>query len=346
LMREKVIPPLVRRKAVISANVVTGFVDRKTQRVISPWKQKFTDSYGVMQDYSSTQRALKAAVSAGVLEIQSHGWTHMQPDLDSPPGPWWTSDLDGEASASGWYEEFEDTRRGTEAPALTQLFHLKRSIDYLREDFDACPLSVIIGGGGWSKSYQNHSAHVAAQAGFGLFDINERYFYLDRDLALDMAGISPGGTYAYDRELRLDKWPTHPDGPLVAIAHDRDISIQHDFVELTLASIPDEVGFISMNQYIGILHTQIQAPGDQGWQLRFDFDDHYCAYFGTHPSFWRLLLADPLLKRIKSMSNPVVAVDKQPPGTRLSTEKLDSNVLTIGIPAGTGSHTWALGAAH
>ncbi|PYT19913.1 MAG: hypothetical protein DMG57_43865, partial [Acidobacteria bacterium] len=272
LMREKVIPQLVRRKAVISANVVTGFVDRKTHRVISPWKQKFTDSYGVMQDYSSTQRALKAAVSAGVLEIQSHGWTHMQPDLDSPPGPWWTSDLDGEASASGWYEEFEDTRRGTEAPALTQLFHLKRSIDYLREDFDACPLSVIIGGGGWSKSYQNHSARVAAQAGFGLFDINERFFYLDRDLVLDMAGISPGGTYAYARKLELEKWPPHPDGPLVAIAHDRDISLQHEFVGRTLDMLPADIGFVSMNQYIGTLHTEIVAPEADSPELRFGFD--------------------------------------------------------------------------
>jgi len=173
---------------------------------------------------------LKAAVEAGVLEIQSHGWTHMQPDLDSPPGPWWTADLDGEASVGGWYEEFEDTRRGVEAPALTQLFHLKRSLEYLRQDFGARPLSVIIGGGGWSKSYQNHSARVAAQAGFGLFDINEDYFFLDRDLALDMMGISPASGHQYDRELHPEKWPSHPDGPFVLLFHDRDISLQHDFI--------------------------------------------------------------------------------------------------------------------
>lgn len=340
LMRDKVIPPLARRKAVISANVVTGFVDRKTQRIISPWSQKFTDSYGVMQDYTSTRRGLKAAAAAGVLEIQSHGWTHMQPDLDSAPGPWWTADLEGEASVGGWYEEFDDTRRGIEAAALTQLFHLKRSIDYLREDFDARPLSVIIGGGGWSKSYQNHSARVAAQAGFGLFDINERFFYLDYELTLDMAGISPGGTYAYDRALQLEKWPAHPDGPLVAIAHDRDISIQHDFLERTLTSIPTEVGFVSMNQYIGILHTQIDAD-DQGFQLRFIFDDHYCPYFATHASSWRLILADPLLEQIKNMSTPMAAVDKHP-ATRLNAERIGSDGVSIEIPAGIGTHTWKL----
>jgi hypothetical protein len=57
-----------------------------------------------------------------------------------------------------------------------------------------------------------------------LFDINERYFYLDRDMALDMAGISTGKTHAYDRELHLEQWPPHPDGPAVIIFHDRDIS--------------------------------------------------------------------------------------------------------------------------
>src|SRR6185503_14277795 len=192
-----------------------------------------------------------------------------------------------------------------------------------------------------SKSYQNHSARVAAQAGFGLFDINERFFYLDRELALDMAGVSPGGTYAYDRPLQLDKWPAHPDGPLVAIAHDRDISIQHDFLERTLASIPAEVGFVSMNQYIGILHTHIEAPADQGLQLRFNFDDHYCPYFATHASSWRLILADPLLEQIKSMSTPMAAVDNHT-ATRLNAERLGSDGLSIEIPAGTGTHTWKL----
>ena len=194
LMREKVIPVLASHHSVVSANVVTGFVDRKTHRIISPWNQKFIDAYGVAQDYASTQRGLKAAVEAGVLEIQSHGWTHMQPDLDSPPGPWWTADLDGEASVGGWYEEFEDTRRGVELPVLTQLFHLKRSLEYLRQDFNARPRSVIIGGGGWSQSYQESQRPCGRPSRLQLFDLNEDYFYLDRDLALDMKGLSPSNT--------------------------------------------------------------------------------------------------------------------------------------------------------
>jgi hypothetical protein len=340
LMRDKVIPVLARHHAVVSANVVTGFVDRKTHRVISPWNQKFTDGYGVVQDYSSTRRGLKAAVDAGVLEIQSHGWTHMQPDLDSPPGPWWTADLDGEASVGGWYEEFEDTRRGVEAPALTQLFHLKRSLEYLRQDFGAHPLSVIIGGGGWSKSYQNHSARVAAQAGFGLFDINEDYFFLDHDLVLDMMGISPASGHQYDRELHPEKWPPHPDGPFVLLFHDRDISLQHDFIERTFDALPKDAMTLSMNHYIGILHAQVTSA-DEGVGFAFQYEDPYGGYFSDHPSSWRLLLADPLVDRIKQSTSANVFVDGRVAGALSSSQLADGRVL-IHFPAGIGTHSWKL----
>jgi hypothetical protein len=61
LMLDKVIPVLTRHHAVVSANVVTGFVDRKTRRIVSPWtRSSFIDSYGVEQDHASTRRGLKA----------------------------------------------------------------------------------------------------------------------------------------------------------------------------------------------------------------------------------------------------------------------------------------------
>ena len=340
LMRDKVIPVLSRHHAVVSANVVTGFVDRKTHRVLSPWNQKFTDDYGIEQDYGSTQRGLKAAVEAGVLEIQSHGWTHMQPDLDSPPGPWWTADLDGEASVGGWYEEFEDTRRGLEAPAIAQLFHLKRSLDYLRQDFGARPLSVIIGGGGWSKSYQNHSARVAAQAGFGLFDINEDYFYLDRDLTLDMKGISPASGHQYDRELHPETWPPHPDGPFVLLFHDRDISLRHDFIERTFNALPKDAITLSMNQYVGILHAKVTTVSE-GMEFRFEYEEPYGAYFRNHPSSWSLLLADPLVETIKQSPAASILVDGRAAGA-LNTSQLTARPVLINLPAGTGNHGWKL----
>ena len=343
-MREKVIPVLAQHHAVVAANVVPGFVDRKTRRVIYPWDQKFTDSYGVAQDYASTQRGLKAAVEAGVLEIQSHGWTHMQPDLDSPPGPWWTADLDGEASANGWYEEFEDTRRGVEVPALAQLFHLKQSLECLRMDFGARPLSVIIGGGGWSKSYQNHSARVAAEVGFGLFHLNLTYFYLDRDMVLHMAGISKEAVHAYDRELQPSQWPAHPDGPFVLLFHDRDISLQHDFIQRTFDALPKDMETISMNQYVAVLHAQITSAA-KSLELGFQYEEPYCTYFAKHASAWRLWLSDHLLKSIRNFPGLEISVDGITP-RRVKSEDLARETVVIDIPAGLGQHTWRLSPAH
>ncbi len=334
-MLKDVIPVFQKYHVTASANVITGFVDRKTHRILSPWTQKFTDDSGVVQDYASTRRGLLDAVKAGVIEIESHGWTHMQDDLDSPPGPWWNADLAGEASVGGWYEEFEDSRRGVESPALTQLYHLQRSIDYLKEDFDARPLSVIIGGGGWSKSYQNQSARVAAKAGFGLFDINEFYFYLDQTLTLDMTGISPGATHQYDRQLKPSEWPRHPDGPYVLLFHDRDISLQPDFVERTFKAVPSDAAFISMNQYIGVLHAAISSQSSPT-TLAFDYDEHYCAYFRHHGSSWRLMLSDPLQNSLRQSPNKTLSIDGQ--SINISPSDLDRRQIVIHLPPGLGTH--------
>ena len=148
-----------------------------------------------------------------------------------------------------------------------------------------------------------------------------------------------------NRKLELEKWPPHPDGPLVAIAHDRDISIQHDFVGRTLDSFPADIGFVSMNQYIGTLHTGIDAPENDSPELRFGFDDHYCAYFAKHASSWRLLMADPLLEKLRSSPGFSIAVDGRPAG-QLSRADLSGQPIIIQIPAGTGAHTWKLMTAH
>jgi hypothetical protein len=217
---------------------------------------------------------------------------------------------------------------------------LKRSLEYLLEDFGATPLSIIIGGGGWSKSYANHSARLAAQAGFGLFDINERYFYLDPDLALDMTGISPGATHQYDRELHPEKWPPHPDGPYVLLFHDRDISLQHDFVQRTFDALPKNTKTISMNHYIAILHTGIESATD-GTELTFQYDEPYCAYFKNHPSSWRLLMTDPLADRIRRAAAVNIVVDGRVNRAADSSDLLNRPLL-IRLPAGMGRHTWKL----
>ena len=147
----------------------------------------------------------------------------MQPDLESPPGPWWTADLAGKGSADGWHTEFEDHRRGTEAPAIVQLFRVKRSLEYTCKRTSAnAALELGPGGSGWTKSQFNHTGRIAAQAGFGLFHAEpDFYYYLDKDLVLDMTGIAPQiGTTSYDRlgDLHPERCPAHPDGPAMLLS--------------------------------------------------------------------------------------------------------------------------------
>lgn len=344
-LREHLIAPLEKHHAIFAANVITGYADRKTKRIVSPWEQKFTDSWGLHQDYASTRRGLLDAVAAGVLQIESHGWDHMETDLESPPGPWWTADLKGEASADGWYSEFADHRRGTEVPAIVQMFHLEQGLKFIEKDFGQRPLELRPGNGGWSKSQFNNTGRLAAQLGFGIFHAEpDFYYYLDHHMVLDMTGISPHFTTGYDRlnTLQTDLKPAHPDGPVMVVFHDRDISLRPDFVESFLDALPAGYKPISANQYIGIVHSQIESSSTgTEWQLIFDYENPYCAFFEKQPSSWRLWLSDSLRERLANLPSIKLGIDKEAAKT-IRPEDLSRQPFVIDIPAGLGRHVWKL----
>jgi hypothetical protein len=339
-IREDLVGPLKQHHAVASAEVNTGYVDRQSKRVVSPWTQRFTDLYGLHQDYVSTHQGLKAAADSGVLDIESHGWTHMEPDLESAPGPWWTADLAGEGSMVGWYAEFRDQRRGQDVPAITQIYHMERSLAELQHDFGEQALELKPGNNSWSKSQLNNTAGLAARVGFGLFHGDNATYYLGQDLVLDMADVVPDFNTAYDLldALNPERWPEHPDGPVILGFHDRDIALDHKFMERLFAALPSNYQTLGTNQYIGIIHTQVSSfSNGDGFELTFTQDSHYCAYFVNHPSSWRLWLSDPLREQLKA-SHLEVSIDDKP--TKIGAAAFDHEALTIDLPTGLGTHVW------
>ena len=90
--------------------------------------------------------------------------------------------------------------------------------------------------------------------------------------------------------------------------HDRDISLRHDFVERTFNALPNDTITLSMNHYVGILHAQVSSASE-GIAFGFQYEEPYCAYFRNHPSSWRLLLADPLVDKIKQSTSANMIVD-------------------------------------
>ena len=313
-IEDRLIKPLEAHHALLAINACPGFVDVRARTIVPSFQQIFVDGFGTRQDYVSTKRGMDDGLHRGVFEIQSHGWTHMQPDLDSSPGPWWDAPLDEEKADVGWYREFGDTRRGKDIPAAVQREHLLKSIDWLEREFGVEPLSFVAGGNGISESLSNNTTVLAARAGFGWFGD-----YEGQDLAVEalrgysgMGGAEFGGT----ADAPLVVW-IPPDG------HDRGIAQHPD----QFPKIFDQLSgwsYRSMNEYIAYLHAAVRS--ETGNSIRLEYDDHYCRYFRDHSSRWRLEIPDG-----KGALN--VAVDGKP--ERLV---LNQGVTVIDIPAGTRQH--------
>jgi peptidoglycan/xylan/chitin deacetylase (PgdA/CDA1 family) len=301
-IRKAIIEPLKRHKAVLTQVVNTGFVDRKSQRVLNPWEQtRVVDELDgkTIHDYASTKRGLDAGRREGVFEIQSHGWTHMLPDLDSPPGPFWNAPLDGIATL-GFDTEFGDRMRSREIPAVTQELHMRRSIEYLREDFGVTPLFIRPGGGEHSQTLANHTGRIAAALGFGLTRLASPY-YLGRDRVVALGPPVPQIGWAFDTKLSAADMPWTIDGPVFIAFHDRDVAMDKGAMDRLLNDLGGDVRYMTAGEYCAYLHSTVarDASPSESLTLSLTYDDHYCRHFDSHESTWTLHLSDELRSRLK-----------------------------------------------
>ncbi len=324
-IRKGLIEPLKRHKAVLTQDVLTGYVDRKGRRIANPWKQQVIDEIDgkTLHDYVSAKRGLDAGLREGVFEIQCHGYTHMLPDLESPPGPFWTAPMDG-AGTLGFDEEFGDRLRDKEVPAITQKYLLERGLEYIRKDFGVTPLFVINGGSAWSRSYPNSSPRIAAEMGLGLSHF-ESAGYLGKDLVIpSMQPVVLHGSWAHDRKLVAADIPWTVDGPYFLVFHDRDISLDINAAERLLTGLGEGVRYMTASEYCGYLHARVEAEDAPGpaVSLVVDYDGHYCRYFASHESSWILHLSDETRRELKT------AVPER---------------QTVTIPKGLGRHVMRVG---
>ena len=320
-IRKGLIEPLKKHHAVLMQDVNTGFVDRQSERILNPWKQEHVvDAIvpGRVHDYASTKRGLDAGLREGVFEIQSQGWTHMLPDLDSAPGPWWTAPMDGVGSL-GWWTEFGDPVRKKEVPAILQTFHMRRSIEQIQEDFGVTPLFLIRGGGGFSRSWPNNTMRIAAQMGFGLSELAGDE-YLGPDYVINLLPVLPRGSWAHGQTLSPKDIPWTIDAPYYLVFHDKDLADDPASVGGLLDGLGPDIRYMSANEYCAYLHAKVSqdAPSRGAIALHIEYDSHYCAYFGAHGSRWTLHLSDETRRALGSGLPEKQAVE---------------------IPKGTGRHT-------
>ncbi|MDD8025094.1 MAG: hypothetical protein PHI34_01180 [Acidobacteriota bacterium] len=282
-IRRCILAPLKAHNAVLVVNALPGFVDDRSRSVVPSWGEPFIDGFGTRQDYRPTKQGLDEGVRAGLIEIQSHGWTHMQPDLDSPPGPWWGSPLDGERAEVGWYREFYDTRRNAEIPAAVQALHMRRSIEGLTRQFGTAPLAFATGGNAVSSSLANNTWRIAAREGFGWYG-----GYLGEDYAVqgNANATAPfGGTD--DVPLIL---PAPPDG------HDRGVSLRPEGFAEVFAAHP-KARYMGLDEYIAYIHAVIRSAGP-GLELEIADHPRFGRFLATRPQTWSLHLSDWLRERM------------------------------------------------
>jgi hypothetical protein len=141
-----IITPLQKYSATLGVGFTPGYPLTPTCSITCSCLVDFVDPFGARQNVVATCAGLRDGMTAGIFEIQSHGLTHMVPDLSTPISgstSWCEGSMDGEWAEDGWYREFCDTRRGKEVDAKIQSARLITSADWIEENFGVRPMTFI-----------------------------------------------------------------------------------------------------------------------------------------------------------------------------------------------------------
>lgn len=337
------IEPLEKYGFMMVQNITPGYANPKTKMIESSWSiPPFTDIFGNWQDFGSTKEGLDEGLRRGVFEIQPHrAWSHMNWDLDSPPGPFWGSP-DGEMRKTDWYNEVVDVRRNNAAvPSNDLLFIFKMGIDAIKKSFGVVALAAEVRPGaelrpGKPGGFDN--GRIAAIAGLGI----SRECYVGFDHTIEFRMMMPDQFTFHDLDLTAQsKYPADETDSgwnkllklsteqLMAskIAGGRRLNIHdnQDWIE----SRKDKK-WMGFNETCAYLHSDITDSGKDGFAIEFRYDDHYCKYFEKKASVWTLELSNSYRQNFGAAAS--VYVDGKPVTTALSSSQ------KVEIPAGLGTH--------
>jgi hypothetical protein len=355
-VRGLVLEPLRARKAPLGVGYCPGYPWIADRTVRPSAYVDFTDSQGVRQNIASGRAGWLAGMKEGLIEIQSHGLTHMAPDLDTPPPggkSWWDGSWTDEWPTEGWYREFYDERRDREVDEATQLTLLRKSADWIERDFGRRPLVFIPGGyaisGDWFVEGETENEMVdgkprlsyippyigetftyklAAQAGYGLA-LDEGAHYLGPDYVISLGPCSvnnlPG---CFARGV-----------PAVRYFHDRDLRLDPGYLPRLLTEIDRDAHFMSMDEWVGYLHARldVDAPAPDSLRLTFACDPPYGRYFADHQAVWTFDLSDDLLEDLKRLGPVFVSLDGAD-ARAVEAASYFSEHLTLTFSGGAGRH--------
>ncbi len=343
-MIKYLIQPLQKYGKMMVMNLTPGFADPEKKIITSSWQvPPFKDIFGNWQDYGSTKQGLDEGLKLGVFEMQPHrAWSHMNWDLDSPPGPWWGTPPDGELKITDWYNEVVDVRRDhAMVPSNDLLFIYKKGIEAIQKEFGVTALAAEVRPGAEivpGKPGGNDNGRIAAIAGLGV----SRECYVGFDHTIEFKMMMPLQFTCHDLDLTAktnypadeteagwDKlWGLGTQKLMESkIAGGRRINL-HD--NLDWIESRKDLHWMGFNETCAYLHAGVSddAPGSLGLQI--SYDNHYCKYFENKPSEWTIEFSDGMLKALGSSIS--LSVDgKNLAGGIQAVQKIE-------VPAGLGVH--------
>jgi hypothetical protein len=338
------IEPLEKRGLMMVQNITPGYANPETQMIEDPWSVKpFKDIFGNWQDYGSTKAGLEEGLRRGVFEIQPHrAWSHMNWDLDSPPGPWWDGPVDEEMAITDWYNEVVDVRReAVPVPSNDLLFIYRTGIDAVKKAFGVVPLAAEVRPAAELREGTHggdDNGRVAAIAGLGI----SRECYVGIDRTIEFSMMMPEQFTCHDLDLTVQT-----DSPADTTEAGWDALLEMSTEQLLSSKIAggrrlnliDNTDWIDahkdkywmgFNEVCAYLHARIADNDGNGFGIEFNYDAHYCKYFENKPSHWTLELSDTFLENLGTGTS--VLID----GRKTSIELGQKQVLEI--PAGLGTH--------
>jgi hypothetical protein len=339
------IEPLEKHGLVMVQNITPGYANPLTRMIESPWTiEPFRDIFGNWQDYGSTREGLEEGLRRGVFELQAHrAWSHMNWDLDSPPGPWWTSAVDGEMDVVDWYNEVVDVRRGASpVPSNDLLFIYRSGIDAIKKAFGVVALAAEVRPVAELREGTHggdDNGRVAAIAGLGV----SRECYVGIDHTIEFSMMMPEQFTCHDLDLTeqtdspadqteagWDKLAGMTAEELVGskIAGGRRINLRDNLNWIYTRKHMKWMGF---NECCAYLHTIISNTSGNKPGLEFLYDDHYCKYFEHKTSRWTLETSDDFREIVGSRSWLFIN------GKKVKKPLAEEQIIEI--PAGLGIHS-------
>jgi hypothetical protein len=325
-------------------NITPGYANPETKMIEDPWSVKpFKDVFGNWQDYGSTKAGLVEGLERGVFEIQPHrAWSHMNWDLDSPPGPWWDSPIDGEMAKTDWYNEVVDVRReAVPVPSNDLLFIYRTGIDAIKKAFGVTPLAAEVRPVAELREGTHggdDNGRVAAIAGLGVS--RECYVGIDRTIEFSMMMPEQFTCHDLDLTVQTDSEADTTDAGWNALLEMSTEQLLSSKIaggrRINLIDNTDWIDahkdkyWMGFNETCAYLHARIAENREHGFAIEFNYDAHYCKYFENKTSRWTLELSEAFLDNWGTGTS--VLIDGAETRTVLGQKQV------LEIPAGLGRH--------